>query len=147
MKGFTLRTLSIVAALLMAEPASATGWFHCGNLSQVGWSCQLASYPSGGYEYGIAYNTSEPLPVTCSYWNYGMRIYNKAPYFVQSDTPSSGMLWGGFVFYTGTLSSDDDTCSGGSWRHSYWHLSQNNLVTLPGGNGCHSTQPIYCRAR
>src|ERR1044071_7012420 len=76
MKDTPLRLLFPAAALFIAAPASAAGWFACGDLSQIGWSCQLASYPTTQYEYGIAYNMSEPSTVTCSYWNYGMRIYN-----------------------------------------------------------------------
>jgi len=143
-----LRLALLAATLLTTVPASAAGWFVCGNLSQIGWSCQLSSYPNTQYEYGVAYNTSEPLVVSCSYWNYGMRVYNQLPYMVHSDNPQSGSRWGGFLFYTGTLAADDDTCSGGTWRHSYWHLDPNNIVTAPGGNGClGSNLPIYCRAR
>jgi len=148
MKNKSLRPLVLAVALFTAAPASAAGWFACGNLSQIGWSCQLASYPNAQYEYGIAYNTSEPLVVTCSWWNYGMRVYNQHPYMVQSDNPQSGSRWGGFLLYTGTLATDDDTCSGGNWRHNYWHLDPNNVVTMPWGNGCiGSNLPIYCRAR
>jgi hypothetical protein len=148
MKNFNLRSLLPAAALLTAVPASAAEWFYCGDLSQVGWSCQLSSYPTRLYEYGIAYNTSEPLVVTCSYWNYGMRIYNRFPYIVYSDNPQTGSHWGGFLLYTGTQATDDDTCSGGAWRHNYWYLDPNNVVTAPGGNGCRGSDlPIYCRAR
>jgi hypothetical protein len=148
MKSTTLRLLLPAAALFIATPASAAGWFACGDLSQIGWSCQLASYPNTQYEYGIAYNTSEPLVVTCSYWDYGMRIYNRFPYMVWSNNPQAGAHWGGFSLYTGTLATDDDTCSGGTWRHRYWYLDPNNTLIHNSSNGCHGSGfTIYCRAR
>ncbi|HYO55165.1 hypothetical protein [Archangium sp.] len=148
MKNTPLRLLLPAATLFIAAPASAAGWFVCGDLSQIGWSCQLSSYPSTQYEYGIAFNTSEPHVVTCSYWNYGMRIYNRFPYMMWSDNPQAGARWGGFLFYTGTLATDDDTCGVGTWRHQYWHLDPNNTFAQLLSNGCHgSAIPIYCRAR
>ncbi len=147
MKKPTLLWGLFIAVLFVTLPAHAASWFACGNISQIGWSCQLAGYPSAQYEYGVAYNSSEPMSVNCSYWNYGLRVYNKLPYFVFSDNPQSQVRWGGFMFYTNTLAADDDTCTGGSWRHKYWYLDQNNIVSIPGGNGCNSTLPIYCRAR
>jgi hypothetical protein len=148
MKVVALRWGLLMAALLINVPAHAAGWFVCGNLSQIGWSCQLANYPSGQYEYGIAYNSQEPMDVTCSYWNYGMRVYNKLPYVIDSDNPQGGARWGGFMFYTNTLATDDDTCTGGSWRHKYWRLDVNNALTTIWSNGCSGSDlPIYCRAR
>ncbi|MFP2911567.1 hypothetical protein ACLESD_42380 [Pyxidicoccus sp. 3LFB2] len=148
MKSSTACSLLLFVFLLAAVPAHAGNWFSCGDLSQIGWSCQLTSHPNSHYEYGIAYNTTEPMPVTCAYWNYGMRIFNKLPYFIVSDNPQAGSQWGGFIFYTSTLASDDDTCSGGTWRHQYWGLDPNNLVKALGSGGCRgSTLPIYCRAR
>jgi len=143
-----LAGIAVLTGLAASAPAHAAGWFQCGNLLQVGWSCQVTGYPNTQYEYGIAYNSSEPLPVNCTYWNYGMRIYNRDPYFVMSDNPASSMNWGGFAFYFGTLATDDDTCNN-SWRHRYWFLHQNNAVyTGVGGNGCHGAEvPIFCRAR
>jgi len=147
MKRLALRLLLLVP-FAVALPAHANPWFPCGNITQIGWSCQLSAYPSNSYEYGIAYNTNEPHVVTCSYWNVGMRISNRLPYLVYSDNPTSSMQWGGFTFYTGTLSTDDDTCSNGTWRHRYWQLGQNNIITTSWTNGCaDSTQIIYCRAR
>jgi hypothetical protein len=147
MKAVTLRALLLSTTLLFAVPAQAGDWFVCGNLLEIGWSCQLANYPSTHYEYGVAYNAREPHPVTCSYWNYGMRIYNKLPYFVSSDNPQTGSFWGGFILYTGTLATDDDTCSGGTWRHQYWHLDANNAAKAYYSNGCLGGLAIYCRAR
>jgi hypothetical protein len=74
------RGLVLVSLLSLGVQAHAAGWFYCGDLTQIGWSCQLAGYPSTSYEYGIAYNTAEPQVANCSYWNYGMRIYNRSPY-------------------------------------------------------------------
>jgi hypothetical protein len=147
MKRLALRLLLLVP-FVVALPAHAGPWFPCGDITQVGWSCQLASYPSTHYEYGIAYNTNEPQVVNCSYWNYGRRITNRHPYLVMSDNPSTSMRWGGFTFYTGTLASDDPTCSGGTWRHRYWWLDGNNGISTGQSNGCfNSSLILYCRTR
>lgn len=148
MKRNTSCALLIAPVLLLATPVYAASWFACGSLQQIGWSCQLSGYPSIHYEYGIAYNTSAPLPVTCSYWNYGMRIYNQIPYLIESDNPRANSRWGGFMFYMGTLSTDDDYCTGGTWRHQYWRLDQNNLVPVVWSNGCYGdNMTLFCRAR
>ncbi|MCP3138804.1 hypothetical protein [Pyxidicoccus xibeiensis] len=148
MKASAASFVLISATLLAATPADAGNWFACGNLTQIGWSCQLPSYPSSHYEYGVAYNSAEPQVTNCAYWNYGLRLINRHPYIIASDNPQTGSLWGGFIFYTSTLASDDDTCSGGSWRHQYWILDSNNAVKAIGSNGCAgSNHLIYCRAR
>ncbi|NMO18587.1 hypothetical protein HPC49_30330 [Pyxidicoccus fallax] len=148
MKAPTALSLLFSALLLAALPAHANEWFLCGNITQIGWSCQLADHPSNKYEYGIAWNTSEPQVATCSYWNYGMRVTNRHPYLVYSGNPQTRSLWGGFVFYSGTLASDDDTCSEGEWRHQYWHLDTNNIVKPLGSSGCFgSGLQLYCRLR
>lgn len=124
-------------------------WSHCGTITDINpGTCQLPSYASAIYEYGVVYNSPEPLPVVCTWWNYGARVYNKEPYFVWSDNPMSGMLHGGFVFYTATLATDDDTCPVGLWRHKYWYLNATQGVTTEASNGCYGASlPIYCRAR
>lgn len=148
MKSPDLKMLLLIAPMIAAVPAHAGNWFPCGNITQIGWSCQLTAYPSSQYDYGIAYNTAEPLTVTCSYWNYGMRISNRLPYHVWSDNPSTNTRWGGFMFYTSTLASDDDTCSGGSWRHRYWWMDNGNLVLTGSSNGCYgSNLTIFCRSK
>ena len=147
MKASTALPLLLSVSLLSAVPAHAGNWVPCGNITQIGWSCQLTNYPSSTYEYGIAYNTAEPQVVNCVYWNHGMRIINRFPYIIASDNPQVVSYWGGFIFYTGTLASDDDTCGGGTWRHQYWQLDPNNLVKTLGSNGCSGSLPLYCRAR
>jgi len=148
MKVSNIPLLLSLAAVVATAPAHAGNWFPCGNIMQIGWSCQLTNYPSSHYEYGIAYNTNEPSVVTCSYWNYGMRIYNRLPYSVLSDNPSASTRWGGFMFYTNTLAGDDDTCSGGTWRHRYWWLDTDNTIQANYSNGCYNSNlTIYCRAR
>ena len=135
-----------LASLALTTSALAAEWVTCGTLNQMS-GCQLADYPSTRYEYGIAYNSTEPMPAICTRWNHGERIYNKLPYFVYSDDPTS-MNWGGFVFYTGTDAADDDTCGAGQWRHRYWKFESSGAVIAPGGNGCYGTnQPVYCRLR
>ncbi|MHC5732143.1 MAG: hypothetical protein ACYTXY_50405, partial [Nostoc sp.] len=102
------------------SPAYASDWIECGNLTQIDVNtCQIQNYPSARYEYAITYNSTEPLPVVCTFWNVGARIYNKQPYMIFSDNPPLGMNYGGFIFYRGTQASDDATatCSSGQWRH------------------------------
>ena len=144
-KSGVVKFVVLLALVALPRVAQAGEWFHCGNLGQLS-ACQLQAYPATKYEYGIAYNTSWPVSVTCSGWNVGWRIYNTAPYFVVSDNPSANMLWGGFMFYTGTHATDDDECLSGTWRHRYWSLGANNAVTPFWGNGC-INMPIYCRSR
>jgi hypothetical protein len=122
-------------------------WFVCGNLSTVNpATCQLP-YGLRDYEYGIAYNSTEPLPVVCTRWNRGQRIYNKQPYFVYSDNPVTGMRYGGFTFYQGT-DAPNDNCPAGQWRHVYWYIEADHRVVVAGSNGCYgSNLTIYCRAR
>ncbi|BBD69099.1 hypothetical protein NIES4072_35720 [Nostoc commune NIES-4072] len=148
------KLVSVFISIFVVSPAYASDWLLCGNLSQIDVNngCQIPNYPSGRYEYAISYNTNEPLPVVCSSWNVGLRIYNKQPYMVLSDNPSAGMSYGGFIFYRGTQASDDATatCSSGEWRHRYWRLTQNNAIQTDfyGSNGCYGAElPVYCRAR
>lgn len=131
------------------EPVAIAPWFACGNLGQVNTStCQLPEYPILDYEYAIGYNSREPLPVVCTLWNRGVRLYNKTPYLIFSDNPTTVMRYGGAVFYTGTDASDDDSCASGQWRHRYWQLEAGNAVTAGQSNGCYgSNLAIYCRSR
>ncbi|WP_181985053.1 hypothetical protein [Nostoc sphaeroides] len=146
------KLVSVFTGIFMLSPAYASDWLQCANLSQIDVnSCEILNYPSTSYEYAISYNTTEPLPVVCSTWNVGLRIYNKQPYMILSDNPPLGMSYGGFIFYRGTQASDDATatCPSGQWRHRYWRLGQNNAIetNFYGGNGCYGDLPIYCRAR
>jgi len=141
-----LLKLTISLAILgLPSMAYAGDWFLCGNLGQLS-GCQLPSYPTTRYEYGIAYNSDEPHPLACTTWNVGRRVFNKLPYFVYSDNPQAGMKWGGFMFYTGTFATDDDQCQSGTWRHRYWWLDPNNNIIPADSNGC-INPPVYCRLR
>lgn len=139
------KTVVFMGLVAMPYMAYAGEWFPCGNLGQLS-NCQLPAYPGTRYEYGMAYNTSQPIPVVCSSWNVGSRLYNKDPYFVYSDNPSSTMQWGGAMFYTGTYAADDDACQSGTWRHRYWSLGANNVISTAASNGC-INQQLYCRLR
>lgn len=122
-------------------------WVSCGTLADFGSGCANPAFPITEYQYAIAYNGDEPKPIQCTNWNVGRRVYNVLPYFVQSDDPSVSMNWGGFMWYTGTNATDDDTCpAAGQWRHQYWALGANNVVSPLGGNGC-SLPPVFCRKR
>ncbi|WP_157775170.1 hypothetical protein [Melittangium boletus] len=136
---------AVVLSMLAVPGVSMAGeWFPCGNLGQLS-NCQIPNFPNTRYDYGIAYNVQSPIPVVCVTWNVGYRVHNKDPYFVYSDNPASGVSWGGFVFYTGTLAPDDDGCLSGTWRHRYWRLGPNNVISTHDSNGC-VNQPLYCRA-
>lgn len=140
-----VKAVVVVSLAMSPGMANAGDWFACGYLGQLV-SCQLPSYPSTRYEYGMTYNTGEPIPVRCTTWNVGYRVYNKDPYFVYSDNPSLSAQWGGAVFYTGTYAADDDGCQSGTWRHRYWTLTANNVISTGSSNGC-VNQPLFCRAR
>lgn len=153
-----LPNMSILASMLaaaclvvgMVSPVRAEPWVACGQLTDISpVTCQIAGRPLTRYEYGIAYNTKEPVPVVCTFWNVGARIANKTPYFVDSDNPLAGMSYGGFVFYQNTAAPDDDICGAGSYRHQYWRLTADNKVEVFfGTNGCYSTElRVFCRLR
>lgn len=148
------KLVSVFIGIFAVSPAYASNWVQCGYLSQIDVNtCQILSFPSTKYEYAIAYTTNEPLPVLCSFWNVGARIYNKQPYIILSDDPPVGLTYGGFIFYRGTYASDDGTatCPSGQWCHKYWRLTQNNQILTDiyggSGNGCFGNLPVYCRAR
>ena len=139
---------SFAFTLLGSTLAHAAPWQVCGTLGNINpVTCTLPDRPLTAFEYGIAYNTSEPVPVVCTTWNTGVRIANKEPYFVESDDPSLGMRYGGFVFYQNTYAPDDNECAGtGSYRHWYWRLTTDNGVERTfGSNGCDNSSPVYCR--
>ena len=140
---------SVACTLLGATLAQAAAWEVCGTLGNLNpVTCTLPGRPLTICEYGMAYSTFEPVPVVCTTWNTGVRIANKQPYFVESDDPSLGMRYGGFVFYQNTYAADDDECAGiGGYRH-YWRLTTNNVVERTfGSNGCDNVSPVYCRAQ
>jgi hypothetical protein len=144
-----LKQFTVFALLFSSIQIQAAPWFVCGNLSQmtVANNATIPGRPITQYEYGIAYNPTEPIPVVVTHWNIGLRITNKQPYMVISDNPAVSMNQGGFVFYSGT-SSSDDTCGVGSWRHRYWWTDATNVVRTGGSNGCYGVaQPVYCRLR
>jgi hypothetical protein len=135
------------ADALHTHAGTPAPWRMCGTLASFGSDCRVAGFDPNTYEYGIAYNSTEPQVVNCTYWNRGVRIYNRHPYFVFSDNPESGMRWGGFVFYRGTDAADDDTCGAG-YRHRYWYTDSANVISIGFSNGCYSTDmPVYCRER
>lgn len=106
----------------------------------------MPTYPVADYAHGFVYNSAEPHEINCLTWNVGRRLANRHPYFVNSDNPETGMNWGGAMFYIGTNAADDDTCTGGTWRHRYWVMSSTNTVALGGSNG--RIDPIIsCRER
>jgi hypothetical protein len=153
-----LPNISILAIILaaaylfigMVSPVLAEPWVACGQLTDINpVTCQITGRPLTRYEYGIAYNTKEPVPVVCTFWNVGARIANKTPYLVDSDNPLAGMAYGGFVFYQNTAAPDDDACGSGGYRHHYWRLTEDNRVEVFfGSNGCFSTeQRVFCRLR
>jgi hypothetical protein len=147
MRAVSLLSLPAVLMTLGAGVAQAAPWLPCGQLSGINpLTCQIGGRPSTGWEYAIAYNTNEPLPVVCTFWNLGARIANKEPYLIHSDNPAAGMSWGGFVFYQNTAAPDDDICAGG-YRHRYWALSANNAITTGFSNGCLSAEQVFCRRR
>ena len=139
---------SFAFTLLGSTLAQATSWEFCGRLRDIDpLTCAITERPLTTFEYGIAYNTFEPLPVVCTTWNVGVRIANKEPYFIESDDPSLGMRYGGFVFYQNTAAADDEACAGG-YRHQYWRLTTDNVVEAAfGSNGCDNASPVYCRVQ
>ncbi|MEO8182176.1 MAG: hypothetical protein ABI895_25355, partial [Deltaproteobacteria bacterium] len=121
-------------------------WSSCGTLSDFNTACENPAFPTLEYQYAISFNSWEPMPVQCTGFNVGRRVYNALPYLINSDDPSQTMSWGGFLFYVGTNAADDDSCTSGTWRHRYWSLGANNSVTATASNGC--LNPIvYCRRR
>jgi len=153
-----LGSLTVIGICLSSVQVLAAPWTKCGNITQItpiiaavlpgGGGGEIPGYPSIKYEYAIAYNTTEPVPVVVTAWNYGTRIANKEPYLVFSDNPATGMKQGGFVFYKGTLASDDASCAAGTIRHRYWWINTNNTVATSASNGCYgATLPVYCRVR
>ncbi len=128
-------------------------WLDCGIITDFV-NCELPRYPATHYEYAVAYNTTEPVPVLCSKWNYGYRIANKQPYLVDSDAPDKNPKLGGSMWYLDTLAADDAKaggCPAGQWRQRYWYITnkdpEGSLLTYA-SNGCYSKDlKIYCKIR
>ena len=100
MRTRSLLSCSFTMLAMTVGTAHAAPWVPCAPLSSINpLNCDIASRPSSTFEYAIAYNTREPLPIVCTFWNLGARITNKQPYLVFSDNPAANLLWGGFVFY------------------------------------------------
>jgi len=147
MKTKLLRYACVTAVFSTVSMAEAAPWVPCGQIRNINMSsCELTGRPLTQHEYGIRWNSSEPLPIACVHWNRGARIHNKEPYFVLSDNPKTGQRWGGFVLYQGTDDPGDDACGSG-YLHQYWFLDSNNVVSVPGGSGCQFDTQIYCRLR
>jgi len=114
MRTLSLLSCSFTMLAMNMGTAQAAPWVPCAPLSSINpLNCDIASRPSSTFEYAVAYNTREPLPIVCTFWNLGARITNKQPYLVFSDNPAASLLWGGFVFYQNTAAPDDDACAGG----------------------------------
>lgn len=142
---------ALTADALTSPGGSGGNWFVAGSLLDVyNGNGVIAGYPIADYEYGIKYSPSftEPVPVLYASWNSGRKLVNKYPLLVQSDNPSAGMEWGGFLFYHGTQDPADDSCTSTAWRHAYWKMNPTGspMIVLIGGNGCVSTQ-VWARAR
>lgn len=150
------KVVALSAALNTANP-----WMPCGKLEDLRSTakpCQIAAFPVDQYEYGFKYNTVEAVPMTCSTWNRGLRVFNRDPYMVNSDDPTAitapggpaVMALGGAIFYTETNAADDDipaACPSGTWRHRYWRIVGGSLDTTGlGGNGCGNID-LFCRRR
>ena len=54
-----------VALVALAEAVHAAPWKVCGELIKPS-SCQISGQPLTKVEYGIAYNSAEPVPVICT---------------------------------------------------------------------------------
>ena len=102
---------------------SASAWSIGGDLNDLyTGSGALASYPHEDYEYGIKYLDIVIKPAICTKWNLGLRFYNIEPFFVDSDDPSTGMKWGGVMFFIDTNSPLDDASTPSQWRHAWWYI-------------------------
>lgn len=142
---------ALTADALSSPGGGGGNWFVAGSLLDVyNGNGVIAGYPLADYEYGIKYSPSltEPVPVLYASWNSGRKLVNKYPLLVQSDNPSVGMEWGGFLFYHGTQDPADDSCTSTAWRQAYWKMNPTGspMIVLIGGNGCVSTQ-VWARAR
>jgi hypothetical protein len=74
------------SAYALAADQSGGPWFACGTLADIDdTTCGLPAYPPLAYQYAMDYVSAYPLPVVCTKWNYGHRIYNATPILTHSD--------------------------------------------------------------
>jgi hypothetical protein len=144
-----LNSLIFSLTVLTALDAHAGPWFACGAINQIDpTTLQIPGRSPITYEYGISYNTPNPIPVNVQTWNVGVRISNVDPYLINNDNPSLPHNFGGFMFYRNTNAADDNFCSSvGGYHHRYWYLGANNAVIPWASNGCQTVLPVYCRTR
>ncbi len=150
------KALEDQVAAVSAALSAANPWVKCGKLEDLRTGanrCEIAAFPVDQYEYGFKYVTAEVMVATCTFWNVGLRVFNRDPYMVNSDDPSgTAMALGGAIFYTETLATDDDipgSCPSGTWRQRYWAIVSGNVVTTGPGlgtQGC-ANLDLYCRRR
>lgn len=148
------RIFSAVILLSATSLTYAGSWAACGTLADLAnGNGVLPGKTLVNYEYGIAYNSPEPLPVHVTTWNVGIRVYNKLPYLIETDNPEdvNANKLGGFIFYRGTYASDDN-CGAGSFRHHYWAQDTDHTAILNYNgyysNGCYGKNiTVYCRTR
>lgn len=136
-----------------AQAVSPNPWVPCGHLEDLrnaAHRCEISGFPLTDYEYGFAFTSPEIYVANCLFWNFGMRVSNRVPHLVSSDNPSLTFSLGGSVFYTDTLTTDDDipnACPSGTWRHRYWRITTNgDVATDIFTVGC-VNHPLFCRKR
>jgi len=141
---------SATADVASAVSGSQSDWFVGGDLSDLyNGGGRLSAYPPEEYEYGLNYIDHMIHRAVCTKWNLGLRFYNVDPYFVDSENPSTGMRWGGNIYYIETSASDDDAATPTNWRHGYWyidHTSATSSIKIFASNGNMPTS-VYCRKR
>lgn len=144
-----LSSIQMRVSKLESQEGAGSPWQVCGKFSELAMNCSLPKYPTTHYEYaGRIFNTDEPLPIFCTIWNKGMRVYNREPYFVESDDPLMGAKRGGSIYYKGTNAADECPMGPAGWRHHYWYTSEKGdaMVVMPYSAGCVDLD-IYCRKR
>jgi hypothetical protein len=131
---------------LQVQAGAGAPWVLCGRFADLDDRCELPKHPQTHFEYGgRLFNAGEPLPVLCTGWNKGLRLYNRDPYIIDSDNPEMGMKRGGVIYYKGTDAGDE--CRGSiKWRQRYWFINAQGAIELSFGNGCYDNE-IYCRER
>jgi hypothetical protein len=107
-------------------------WFTIGSLSEFFYL--IKQYPLNVYEWGVAYNSNEPIPVIISNWNVGIRITGSI-FYPQGDDIRA-MTRGTVMFSYATKDEETVNCRNKEglpgWVQSY--VNQN--LEKYGGNGC-----------